>query len=80
MGPVTVFLAMAAKGLVLGTIAVVLGREPFAANPKGPLYKWFGKTNHEKRRELLQTRLRDQEQERISSRLDRRPVRSGSAF
>lgn len=46
------------------------------ANPKGPLYRWFGgqdRVNHEKDRALLALRLRDQEAERTSARLDRRP-------
>lgn len=31
------------KGLVYLGLEKVLGRDPFPANPKGPLYKWFGK-------------------------------------
>lgn len=39
----TVFVAMMVKGVVLGTYTLITGKEPFPANPKGPLYKWFGK-------------------------------------
>lgn len=37
-----VFLATMVKAFVLAIFAQVTGREMFPANPKGPLYKWFG--------------------------------------
>lgn len=38
----TIFLSMMAKALVMGLYAAITGREMFPANPKGPLYRWFG--------------------------------------
>jgi hypothetical protein len=71
--PTAIFLSVLLAGLVRAIYARITGKEMFPANPKGPLYKWLGKTTHEKRQELLAKRLRDQEEERLSSRLDRRP-------
>jgi hypothetical protein len=31
------------KAVVVGLFEAVAGRDMFPANPKGPLYKWFGK-------------------------------------
>lgn len=70
-----IFLSALLAGALRAGYKAVTGKDMFPANPKGPLYKWLGKTTHEKHRELLETRLRDQEAERISSRLDRRPSR-----
>lgn len=73
-------------GIALGTFCAALiragyqqitGKPLFPANPKGPLYKWFGgkdRAIHEKSQEQLAQRLRDLEEEQISSQLDRRPV------
>lgn len=41
-----IFLAMAFKGMVMALYQAITGREAFPANPKGPLYRWFGKPNH----------------------------------
>lgn len=30
------------KALIMGLFRHVTGRDMFPANPKGPLYKWFG--------------------------------------
>jgi hypothetical protein len=43
---VEIFLATFIKGLVMGVYSAITGKEMFPANPKGPLYKWFGKANH----------------------------------
>ncbi len=70
-------------GIALGTFVAALvrglykrftGKEPFPANPKGPLYKWFGGANHGSSREMLVRRLRDQEAVQLSAQLDRRPA------
>lgn len=39
----TLFLVGLVKSVFMGLIAAVTGREMFPANPKGPLYRWFGK-------------------------------------
>ena len=39
----TIALTLVAKALVVALFEAVTGRDMFPANPKGPLYKWFGK-------------------------------------
>lgn len=39
----TIFLVAVVKAIIMGAFEMVTGRDMFPANPKGPLYKWFGK-------------------------------------
>ena len=40
-------LAVFAAGLVRVAYKGLIGRDMFPANPKGPLYRWFGKATHD---------------------------------
>lgn len=43
MGEIAVVVFL--KALILGAYQAMTGKEAFPANPKGPLYKWFGRPN-----------------------------------
>jgi len=47
MSPTAIFLSCALAALVQAIYRAVTGRDLFPANPKGPLYRWFGKASHE---------------------------------
>lgn len=44
-GVEAIFAATFLKAVIMAVFARVMGREMFPANPKGPLYKWFGGAN-----------------------------------
>lgn len=75
MTATAIFLSAMLATAVQGIYKAVTGKDLFPANPKGPLYKWFGDATHRATQERLQSRLHDLEQERLSSQLDRRPSR-----
>jgi hypothetical protein len=43
MTPLEIFLSAALAGAIRGGYKLATGKDLFPANPKGPLYKWFGK-------------------------------------
>jgi len=47
-GVETIFTVAFVKAVIMAIFAKVTGREMFPANPKGPLYKWFGGANRAK--------------------------------
>jgi hypothetical protein len=57
MSATAIFLSAAGAALVQGIYRLVTGRDLFPANPKGPLYRWFGKASHEDRSEPPAKRL-----------------------
>jgi hypothetical protein len=74
MEPVSLFLAMMLKGFVMGLYSLITGKEAFPANPKGPLYKWFGKpkgASHDSPPTPSQLQNRDRLLERLSELPDR---------
>lgn len=71
MSWLTIFLAMMFKGLVMGAYTLITGKEMFPANPKGPLYKWFGGASHESSPALPQPLSRGQSLARLSERPSR---------
>lgn len=43
MTPTAIFLSVVGAVLVQGIYKLLTGKDLFPANPKGPLYRWFGK-------------------------------------
>lgn len=71
MTGLTIFLAVMFKGVLFGLYTAITGKEPFPANPKGPLYKWFGGANHGSSPALPDSLPRD----RLLARLSEPPSR-----
>lgn len=69
MTTTTIFLSVLVAALLRALYARVTGKEMFPANPKGPLYRWFGKPNHER----LPTRSEQQRHDRLAARLSSPP-------
>lgn len=56
--PLEIFLSTALAGAVQAGYTAITGKDMFPANPKGPLYKWFGDPErHERRRAKREARL-----------------------
>lgn len=75
MSTTAIFLSAMLAALVQAAYKGITGKDMFPANPKGPLYKWFGGASHREGRELIERRLRDQEEEQLFEALDRRPAK-----
>jgi hypothetical protein len=90
---VGIFLGTMLAGAAQFGYKAITGKDMFPANPKGPLYKWFGDPERHERRRLKrearinhepsptpsQLRRRDQLMERLSGQPSRR-ARRVSAF
>lgn len=74
MSSLEIFLSCALAALVQAAYKGVTGRDLFPANPKGPLYKWFGPKEGRATHADPQSRLESPPHGRPMARLSGQPI------